>query len=115
MTNKELLRTYCDMFLFVHLFMSAQAETTNASVTGGHFENDKVSYAESIYAEGKIGPNKCVEQCMTISRCNAVNYFQSDLLCEFLHVTFPQNVKEVKPGSFYTETSLWQMVSLINL
>lgn len=87
----------------------------NARPEAGYWFNDKMCSGDIIYTKNKIGPSMCLKSCMKVNLCNAVNYYRSDLKCEFLQVDFPNQMLQGMGGASYTEVGIWQKVGYLNL
>ena len=95
----------------MHLILLLLIETFESAVTltvsDGQFQEDTFNNARVILAQDKIGPKMCVQNCMMISTCQAINYFQSELNCEFLQVVQSTNALQYKEGLYFTERTKW--------
>lgn len=91
-------------------FMIVYSELKTAyvsAVSGGHYEKDRVSDAKFISAKNNIGPKMCVNYCLMLSTCNALNYFHSELKCECLLEVNPEMNLRYNKGSYFTKIHNW--------
>lgn len=101
----------CFSFLFITVdIFGRHYKAHGLYIDEGYFNENKYSNAETVDTKEDIGPKMCIRECSRINACTAVNYFRSELKCEFLNVDFPQPLLQTKRGSFYTEIERWQMV-----
>ena len=94
------------------MIMTRVQEQNCLNISGGYFNKERISDAEIVYVKGNVGPKMCVEDCMLLSTCNAVNYFRSELKCEFLNGFFETNLIQSNKGSSYTEIRHWHRVCI---